>query len=202
MPCKDNFGVDFYSASFEHNLVEDMNFPSSSSSGKQIGFLGVVSDFIDLSVVLDFMLDNDHLFDRLVIFLDGLVGFDGLWMTRICTLFVQFFDVLLVGQINFGHLQVVFLGIGGVGSKGDVAEGFLVFAALLGGEELVDPPLYGERGPVELLGVEGLVEVGGVSSPDELFCYVVIEGAGGFLSADWWLHKPPNSYIKSWMGYG
>ena len=76
MPCKDNFGVDFDSASFEHNLVEDMNFPFRSSGGNQIGFLGVVSYFIDLSIVLNLMLNNDHLFNGLVIFLDGLVGFD------------------------------------------------------------------------------------------------------------------------------
>ena len=92
---------------------------------------------------------------------------------------------MLVGQIHFGHLQVVFLTARGMGSKGDVAKSFLIFAVLLGGEELIDPPLNREGGPVELLGVEGLVEVGGVSSPDELFCYVVIEGAGGFLCADW-----------------
>ena len=56
---------------------------------------------------------------------------------------------------------------------------------MLGGEELIDPPLNGEGGPFQLLGVEGLVEVGGISSPDELFCYVGIKGAVGFLGADW-----------------
>ena len=98
MAGKDNFGVDFDSASFEHNFVKDMDFPFRSPSGDQISFLGVVSDFIDLSVVLDLMLDNDHLFNGLVVFLDGLVGFDGFYIARYVLYLYNFFMYCWLGR--------------------------------------------------------------------------------------------------------
>ena len=44
---------------------------------------------------------------------------------------------------------------------------------------LVDPPLDTEGGPLQFLSVQGLIEVGGISTPDEFLVNIHVECALG-----------------------
>lgn len=70
----------------------------------------------------------------------------------------------------------------------DVAEPVLV-VAVAASFGLADPPFDAEGGPLELLGVEGLVEVRRIPPPYEFLVDLAVEGAlalGKYL-----LHMPP-----------
>jgi hypothetical protein len=52
--------VDFDFACLEGGLVEDVNLTLWSTGGYQVGLFGVVLDSVDLTIVLDLMLHDDH----------------------------------------------------------------------------------------------------------------------------------------------
>lgn len=75
MTCQNDGWVDFNSSCFESGLIEDVHLSTRSTSCYKVGLFWMMFDFIYLSFMFNFMVNNYHIFHRTVVFLYCFVCF-------------------------------------------------------------------------------------------------------------------------------
>lgn len=100
----------------------------------------MVPDSIHFSVVFDLVLHDYFIGEGLVILPYGFGCFHGF-------IFVLFADKLLIGKVDLGHDEGIFLLPRGMSAVEEMAKSVLVCSAVLF-LSFVDPPLDAEGGPL------------------------------------------------------
>jgi hypothetical protein len=168
-------------SSSEFDLIEDVDLPKRGSCCDEICFFGMVPDAMDFPIMFDLVLDDNLIWHAVVIFANGFSRFENLILELLS-------NELLARQINLCHNQRVLLLARSMCPVEDMAEPILVIA-IATSLRLAHPPLHAERRPLELLGVECLVEVWSIPPPYEF----LIDSAGeaALAVSNYFLHMPP-----------
>lgn len=179
---RDSDGFAALGGSSELDLVKDMDLSKGSARGDEVGLARMMPNAVDLSVVFDLMLHNDLVGHAFVVLADGLCQFER-------AILQLALEVLLIRQVHLRHNEAVLLLARSVRAVEEMAQPVLVIIILIPAFGLIDPPLYAQRGPLQLLRVERLVEVRSVPAPDEFLGDVLVECSLG--KSNDLLHSPP-----------
>lgn len=140
-----------------------------------------MSNAMYLSIMLDLMLYNDLIWHAFVILADCFGWLEDSILQLLA-------NELLIGEVDFGHNEGVLLLPWSMRSVEDMAEPVLIIA-VTASFRLADPPFNAKGRPLELLGVQCLIEVGCIPPPYEFLVDLVVEGA--FVLGKYLLHMPP-----------